>query len=253
VNQLPINQVLCGDCLELIYGLPEKSIDLILTDPPYNIANKTKIAFQSGIPKSTKEAWGNDFKDSFSNYGMFIQELQKAFDYVLRKNGSILLFFSPSEFYNLKPFYDCFSYRNTLIFYKKNPAPHIRKNNYRSSFEPCLWFSRKKYNLNFISQKNMKNVFFGLSGGAVDKQTEHPTEKYGWMIQPLIERHSNQGDIILDPMCGSGSTLVYAKKMGRRYIGIDIEERWVALSKKRLTGTPVSLFQFTLPPKVREK
>lgn len=87
----------------------------------------------------------------------------------------------------------------------------------------------------------MINVFKGNIGASV---TEHPTEKYEWMIHPLIERHSKVGDLILDPMCGSGTTCIIAKKLGRRFIGMDIEEKWCELSKKRILKTPSSLSNF---------
>jgi len=253
----PLNQVIQGDCIKVLHGFPENSVDLICTDPPYNIAKDGKLTKKDGIAVSTKEAWGNDFKDDFTEeeYAIFMLNLSEAFDRVLSEQGSILMFFDRSKPYYLKPFYEKFTFRNMIVFVKNNPAPHFRKNNYRSAFEQCAWFSREKYNINFLSQKKMKNVFHGSSGVALKtqkklsissqrKETDHPTEKYGWMIHPLIERHSNHGDVVLDPMCGSGTTLLYAKKLQRNYIGIDIEIKWVETSRNRLIGlsSPLSTF-----------
>ena len=255
-NELPINQVLCGDCLKVLRQFPENSIDLILTDPPYNIASKNKITFKSGGATTTEKAWGNTFNDEYSetDYEVFMLKLSVEFDRILCDNGSIIIFFDRGKPYYLKPFYSLFHFRNMVTFVKKNPSPHVRKNNYRSTFEQCAWFSRDSYYINFISQRKMKNVIVGLSGNLWPdssfnvnmnpKQSKHPTEKYEWMIYPLIERHSKPGDVVLDPMCGSGSTLSCAKKLNRNYIGIDIDPQWVQASVDRVKKMPETLYGF---------
>ena len=250
---MDVNKIVLGDCLEKIYELEEKSVNLILTDPPYNIGQDSKLTWAGGEMLTNSVAWGNSFNDnrSESDYGLFIKNLSDAFDYVLAEEGSIITFFDRGKPYYLKPLYDAFSFRNMIIFVKKNPSPHLRKNNYRSTFEQCAWFSREKYNINFLSQRNMKNVFSGLGGRLMgssmlneNKKTEHPTEKYEWMIQPLVKRHSNPGDLILDPMCGSGTTCAVAKKMGRKYIGIEIDEGWFKVAQNRVNNTSVNLESF---------
>jgi len=163
-----------------------------------------------------------------------MEDLSSAYDYVLSDKGSLITFFDRSTPQILQPFYNKFTFRNMITFIKGNPIPHFRKNNYRSGFEQCAWFTREKYNINFISQKNMVNVFYGDNRQHV---TDHPTEKPEWMISPLIERHSNKGDIVLDPMCGSGTTLVCSKKLDRNYIGIELEPKWVVVSQNRLEST----------------
>lgn len=230
-----MNKVILGDCLEIIYKLPPKCVDLILTDPPYNIASNSKLTKVGDKITTTEEAWGGFFQDKFDEgcYLGFMESLAKCYDYVLKENGSIITFFDRSKPYYLQPFYDKFHFRNMICFIKTNPVPHFRKNNYRSTFEQCAWFSREKYKINFIDQSSMKNVFYGSIGR---KETVHPTEKYKWMIEPLIERHSNEGDLILDPMCGSGTTGVIAKSMNRNFIMIDNDEKSIEISLKRING-----------------
>jgi len=247
---LPLNQVLCGDCLKVLSGFPAKSVDLILTDPPYNIAKDGKLALMRGEIKTTKEAWGETFKDDFTEteYFNFMLELAKQYDRVLSDTGSLITFYDRGHPEGLIPYYDRFHFRNMIVFVKKNPTPQFRKNNYRSGYEQCAWFSRERYNINFISQRKMINVIEGYSGVLFGqrggKKTEHPTEKYEWMILPLIERHSNENDTILDPMCGSGTVLECAKKLNRNFIGIDINQKWVNTSNQRLVSTPLSLSVF---------
>jgi len=229
-------KVIEGDCFEVLPRLEPKSIDLICTDPPYNISSDFKLTKQKNKIKTTKEAWGSEFEDDISEprYLKFMEE------FLLKENGSILTFFDRSKPYLLKPFYKIFFFRNMIAFIKKNPTPHIRKNNYRSGFELCAWFSRKKYKINFLGQREMKNYFIGCSGIGLReregrKVTEHPTEKMEWMIKPLIERHSAPGDVVLDPFLGSGTTMVVCKKLKRSCIGIEIKKKYCILARKRVS------------------
>jgi len=257
--KLPINKIISGDCIDIMVEWPERSVDLILTDPPYNISSDSKVTKSFGRMLSTKEVWGDKFKDDYSEkeYLLFMEDLARTFDRVLKDDGSILMFFDRGKPYYLIPFYRRFFFRNMIAFIKRNPVPHTRKNNYRSGFELCAWFSRQKYKINFINQQKMINVFYGVIGRSSSgdsllrsknlRRTEHPTEKYEWMISPLIERHSNEGDLVVDPMCGSGTVPYCAKRLRRNYIGIDIKPEWCEVSRRRLdfiTPTPLDRYVF---------
>jgi len=247
VTYFPVNQIVCEDSLEVLKRFPMYSVDLVFTDPPYGIDDENKITFVGGLPLSNKDAWGETMNtpDDMQNFYKLLADL---LDNILKEDGSILLFFDRGKPFLLEPFYQKFVFRNIIAFIKRNPSPHLNKNNYRSGFELCAWLSRKKYKINFISQKDMVNVFYGTIGFSmfVGKHTTHPTEKYEWMIKPLIERHSDPGDIILDPFVGSGRICVEAKKLGRRYIGIDINEEYCEMARKWLDET-VSI----PPPKIK--
>ena len=231
-----------GDCLDVLPTLEDESVDLVLTDPPYNIASETKIHVNrasngKSVVLTTQEAWGNSFNDSFTDeeYLNLMKSISIEFNRVLKSNGSVLIFFDRGKPYYLKSFYDLFHFRNMLCFVKKNPTNHIRKNNYRSSFELCAWFSKEKYHINFISQSKMKNVFHGLIG-SVSKEERGwlPTQKYIWMIKPLIERHSKSNDVILDCFLGSGTTMKVARDLGRSCIGIEISPEYCEIARKRV-------------------
>lgn len=226
-----------ADCLKVLPLLGTNKIDLILTDPPYNIANETKLTIVDSKVISNKEAWGNDFEDNISEpqYEKLMLNLAKNSFRVLKRDGSFITFFDRGKPYLLKPFYRLLEFRNMISFIKSTPAPHLRKNNYRSGYELSAWFSKPTYHINFISQKEMINVFYG-HGGVISKKTKHPTEKYEWMIKPLIERHSRKGDVILDPFMGSGTVMKVAQDLGRSCIGIEIKEEYCDMIKKRCFG-----------------
>lgn len=227
-------KIIQGDCFKVLPTLKTNSIDLLLTDPPYNIAEQGKITWVRGKAKNNIEAWGKDFNDDYSDkvYSEQMLELAKQSYRILKRNGSLITFFDRGKPYNLAPFYRLLNFKNMICFIKKNPAPHLRKNNYRSGFEQAAWFSKPQYKINFISQKSMVNVFKGSS----NKKTNHPTEKYEWMIKPLIERHSDRGDIILDPFLGSGTTMKVCQDWGRSCIGIEIEPEYCEMAKDRVFG-----------------
>ena len=120
-----------------------------------------------------------------------------------------------------------------MYFEKTNPLPHFRKNNYRSTIEETVWFTlHKEYIFNFLEQKDMKQIFKGAIGR---KHSKHPTEKYDWMIEPIIKRHSNENDIILDPFAGSGAILFNANKYNRKWIGIELKEEYCEMFVNRLS------------------
>jgi DNA modification methylase len=227
-------RIIQGDCLDVLSTIKTNSVDLILTDPPYNIASNSKLTFRKDRIVTTREAWGTKFQDDFpeKEYARMMLEAAKQGYRILKPNGSFITFINRGRPYYLTPFYRLFTFRNMIIFIKKNPLPHIRKNNYRSGFQQAAWFSKSKYKINFISQREMVNVFHGRN----DKKTSHPTEKCEWMIRPLIERHSDRGDVILDPFLGSGTTMKCAQDLGRSCIGVEISPEYCDMARRRCFG-----------------
>jgi len=234
-----------GDCLKILPKLKSESVDLILTDPPYNIASSNKLTKRNDKIVTTMEAWGKEINDVFceNEYREIWNNLTSLYNIVLKQNGSILTFFDRNKPYYLEPMYRKFVFRNMIAFVYKNPLPHFRKNNYRSGFELCAWFSKEQYKINFLGQKQMINVFEGSKGITLKnewrnpkKVTSHPTEKYEWQIKPLIERHSDVGDVVLDPFLGSGTTMKVCQDLGRSCIGIEINPKYCEIVKKRCFG-----------------
>ena len=206
-------------------SVPDNFVDLVLTDPPYGIADSTKLTKTKGQIVSTQEAWGNDFQDSWDSvedYYEWIKPFIAEFVRVMKDNGSLILFldrkYTGLIIRNLEKHFDL-NFKNKIYFKKKNPVPSIRKNNYRSTIEEAVWFTKSKQcTFNFGAQGDMLQFYEGSIGR---KKTKHPTEKYGWMIEPLIRNHSKSGDIVLDAFAGSATTLVVAKQHDRHAIGFE--------------------------------
>ena len=232
--------------------VPSNFVDLVLTDPPYGIADSSKLTKTKGQIVSTQEAWGNDFKDSWENvedYYEWIKPFIAEFVRVMKDNGSLILFldrkYTGLIIRNLERHFDL-NFKNKIYFKKKNPVPSIRKNNYRSTIEEAVWFIKgKQFVFNFGAQADMLQFYEGSIGR---KKTKHPTEKYRWMIEPLIKNHTRPGDVVLDAFAGSATALVVAKQHHCHAIGFEKEQRFYEMAKARIQAQQLEFaFHSELP------
>ncbi|WP_322038089.1 DNA-methyltransferase [Burkholderia cenocepacia] len=259
-------QLINNDCLVGMKNIPDNSIDLVLTDPPYGIANKNLRTWvgaskNGGKTVTTQEAWGNDFQDSFGDvdgfwdwFKPFMTEMAR----VTKDGGSIILFLDVKYMglfvYRIEKEFGL-KFRNSIFFTKKNPGPGLNMKGYRHACEQAIWFTKgtTAFNFNFLEQKDMLNVFNGAVGS--NKETKHPCEKYKWMIEPLIERHSHEGQLILDPFGGSASTLVYGIQKGRKVIAFEKSEKFFQMAKERVEkhGLDVLFYEPNKKAEIKEK
>ncbi|KAB0640711.1 site-specific DNA-methyltransferase [Burkholderia stagnalis] len=257
-------QLINNDCLAGMKNLPDNCIDLVLTDPPYGIANKNLRTWvgaskNGGKSVTTQEAWGNDFQDSFGDANGFwewFKPFMAEMSRVTKDGGSIILFLDVKYIgHYLKLIEEEFGlkFRNGIYFVKKNPGPGLNKKGYRHACEQAIWFTKgtTPFNFNFLEQKDMLNVFSGAVGS--NKETKHPCEKYKWMIEPLIERHSHEGQLLLDPFGGSASTLVYGIQKGRKVIAFEKSEKFFQMAKERVEKHGLDVLFYEPNKKVEAK
>jgi DNA modification methylase len=236
---LDLNKIYNLDCEKGIEKLEDRSIDLLLTDPPYGIGDKTKLTKVGDKIVSNNDAWGKKYKDEWNDIDLYFKWLIDIINKTkpkLKNNGSMIMFLDRKWtgyfIYVLEQ--HGWKFRNKIYFEKSNPIPHFRKNNYRSTVEEAIWFTKTKdYKINFIGQKEMKQVFKGSIGS--NKTTNHPNEKYDWMIKPLIKRHSNKGDTVLDLFSGSGAISVYSKLLKRNFVSFEKNEEFVNMGYEWLS------------------
>lgn len=232
-----MEKLINGDCFEEINKIEDNSIDLVLTDPPFNIAIASKLTKRRNKICSPAEAWGTEFKDNWENfeeYRKFINDIAKMCFQKLKKFGQMVIFLDRK--YTGLFIYDFeklgYIFNNKIYFIVKNPIPCIRKRNYRSCVSEAIWVVKgNKYFFNFVSQFEDRQVFYGNIG---QKESEHPTEKAIWQISPLIKKHSNAGDLVMDPFMGSGTVGVVSKSMDRNFTGIELSPYFYAMAKKRI-------------------
>ena len=224
-----------GDCLDIMAIFPDESIDLIITDPPYNVSHKDKLyrTYKNGKRKDISLDFGE--WDYGFDATLFLEESKR----VLKKYGQWLIFCSDLQLGDYVEWLKENGYfKQILIWEKLNPPPHFRKTEYRQATEFIVWAykenpSIKEQHFNFLTQEEMKNIFrFPICQG--NERTEHPTQKPVKLVVELLKRHSFDSDVVLDPFMGSGTTLVAGKMLGIKVIGIEINDRYCKISTERL-------------------
>jgi len=231
------NKIIQGDCIKEMKKLPENSVDAIITDPPY------KLDFKPAIDLHGRKAFYESAKDmnwDKLNIKELYENIFPEFNRILKGNGSIIIFVRTEWLtYCLdEAERNGFKIKATITWHKTNPVPQVRKKNYLSSTESILWFSRWNeekivFTFNFKNQKEMHNfVEFPICSGK--ERTKHPTQKPLKLIERLIEIHTNEGNLVLDPFLGSGTTAIACLKLNRKFIGIEKEEEYFKIANARI-------------------
>ncbi len=241
---MEINKIYCMDCLEGLKQLPDNSVDLIIADPPYNISklndNRDRSKLNSPIMRRESPLkydfgdWDNKSREEFIE---FTKSWLKESCRVLRNGGTIISFFNKEDISLLGWTAKDYGIRTRTImsWHKTNPVPSFRKVNYLSACE-FLWIGSKgdkAWTFNFKQQKEMHN-FFQTANKSSYGETKHPTEKPLSLIKHLIEIHSKENDIVLDPFMGSGTTALACKQLGRKFIGFEISQEYCEIAEKRI-------------------
>lgn len=226
-----------SDYLDAIKSIPDSSIDLILTDPPYNLAN-----YSTGNMKFEWRAEINNDVAEWDEKPLNPSEFANEFKRILKPTGNIFIFCSYNllgEYHkSLDPLFNTFQF---MVWHKTNPIPNIRKSSFLNSCEliVCCWDKGHKWN--FKKQNEMHNFIETpiCMGKERVKNKEgknaHPTQKPLSVLKHIIEISTNENDIVLDCFNGVGSTGEASLMLNRRYIGIDLDDEYIELSKERLS------------------
>ena len=215
-----------GDCIELMKYIPDKSIDLILTDPPYNIARKNNFETMGRAGIDFGE-WDKGF-DQFS----WLREIPR----ILNKNGSVIIF---NDWKNVGEIAKCceglgLTIKDLLRWQKTNPMPRNRDRRYITDFECAVWLTNKNAKWTFHRQcDTYQRPMFECSIVSGSEKL-HPTQKPIKLMEELLKIHSNKNDIILDPFMGSGSTIIACINQQRHYIGFELEHSHFLGAEKRI-------------------
>lgn len=225
-----------GDCREVLPRLPAGSVDLVVTDPPYNIASPYALTRAGGRVMTTAEAWGT--WDTFTDqaYRLLLADVFRELARLLRPGGQVYCWIGSRSITTAIEVAEAagLRYRAKLVAVKARPQPSWRENNFRSAYEECLYFAKgRAVPFHFRGQRFMRNV---LELPYEPKASAHPTEKRPAMIAPLIRASSNPGEVVLDPFLGSGTTAVVARALGRHYVGIERDRGYLAMARRRLAG-----------------
>ena len=239
-----MNELILGDCLELLKDIPDNSIDLVLTDPPYNISQRDGKLDRSDF-KNKKMARTKNVTLDYGDWDKmgrveFIDFTRSWFGLCaskLRNGGAFISFFSKQDISLLAWIGEEFDirFRTFFTWIKTNPMPSLYRKNYLSATEFVFIGSKGSagWTFNFTVQQEMHNVWTGPNK-SIYGETEHPSEKPVNLLQHFIQIHTNPNDLVLDCFMGSGSTGVAAVSLGRRFIGIEKDEKYFEIAKNRI-------------------
>jgi len=249
------NSILHGDSLELLKQIPDKSIDLVFADPPYNLQLKDTLYRPD---QTTVEAVTNDWDkfDTYQSYDNFSLLWLKESKRVLRDGGALWVIGSYHNILRLGTSIQNLGFwiLNDIIWHKTNPMPNFRGTRFTNAHETLLWCttSRKaKYTFNYQNLKELNegkqmrsDWHIPICAGKErlresNNQRSHPTQKPEALLYRILLASSQKGDLILDPFLGSGTTAVMAKKLQRNFIGFEQDKEYIKLAKKRLKQTKV--------------
>lgn len=228
IGKYELNNIYNEDCYEAIKNIPDKSIDLIVTDPPYEIyANGGGGAF--GVENRN---YHNDVSKKL-NYGVS-NELLKELVRVMKKIN-IYIWCNKTQ---LRQYLDFFeelgATADLLTWHKTNPIPTCN-NKYLSDTEYCLYFRKDSVPL-YGNYETKKKYYISATNIEDKKMYKHPTIKPINIIKNLIINSSKENDIVFDPFVGSGTTALAAKELGRNYIGFEIESNYHKIAVNRING-----------------
>ena len=213
-------KLLQGDCLELMKDIPNKSVDLILTDIPYGAVNRDSNGLRN-LDKGKADVFDLPMDK-------LLEELYRV------SNGQVIIFCGKEQFSEI---YSFFAKKKgtvrSIIWNKTNPSPLNGQYVYLSGVELAVWFKprgRKVFNA------FCKNTVFNFSNGS---KKYHPTGKNLDLFTELIEDNSNENELILDPFMGGGTTGIACLNTNRNFIGIELDEEYFQVAKKRIEGHKV--------------
>lgn len=250
-----MNSIIQGDCLDVMDDMESDSVDLIISDPPYNASKGNELSCQDKGWDKLKEDWDSFTQDEYFQFT--IKWIKKAKD-ILKSGGSIFIFGSYHNigFVNVTLQKLNMDMLNEIVWYKRDAFPNVSCTRLTASHESILWAYKgedKDYTFNYdwmketnwaddvLDERNKQvRTVWNISKNKDDSETKHgshPTQKPRSLIDRLVLMASNKDDTVLDPFAGSGTTLVSAKRHGRKYIGIEKQEEFIDLCQDRLENT----------------
>jgi modification methylase len=249
VTSLPLNQILHGDCIEVLKTLPENSVDLIFADPPYNLQLRNDL-YRPNMSKVQAVNDGWDKFDGFGEYDAFTRDWLSACWRVLKETGTLWVIGSYHNIYRVGATLQDLGFwiLNDVTWIKSNPMPNFRGVRFTNAHETLIWAQKKKgakYTFNHKSMKALNDDLQMRSDWTLPLATgkqrlksngtkAHSTQKPEALLYRVIMASSDPGDVVLDPFFGSGTTGAVAKKLGRTWIGIERDKKYIKVAQKRI-------------------
>ena len=248
---LPLDTIIKGECVSALEKLPADSVDLIFADPPYNL----QLAGDLTRPDQSKVDAVDDHWDQFSGfqaYDAFSRAWLMAARRVLKPTGSIWVIGSYHNIFRVGAILQDLDYwiLNDIVWRKTNPMPNFRGRRFANAHETLIWAApgagAKGYTFNYDAMKAFNDDLQMRSDWVLPictgeerlkddaGQKVHPTQKPESLLYRVLLSTSRPGDVVLDPFFGTGTTGAVAKKLGRRFIGIERESDYIEAATARI-------------------
>jgi DNA modification methylase len=256
--ELMLDHIFHGDCRDVLSRLPEKSVDLIFADPPYNLQLRGELLRPNlTVVDAVDDEW--DQFGGFADYDKFTREWLSACRRVLKDTGTIWVIGSYHNIYRVGSILQDLGYwiLNDVVWVKTNPMPNFRGVRFTNAHETLLWCKKsqdqKKYTFNYHAMKSMNEdkqmrsdweiaLCTGAERISVNGEKLHTTQKPEALLYRVILSSTNPGDVVLDPFFGTGTTGAVAKKLGRHFIGIEKEQSYIDGAKNRIASIMPRMF-----------
>ena len=250
---LELDTILVGDCVTEMARLPDKSVDMIFADPPYNLQlGGDLFRPEGGKVDACDDDW--DKFDSLTAYDNFTRDWLIEARRVLKDDGTLWVIGSYHNIYRVGSLLqdEGFWILNDIVWRKTNPMPNFRGTRFTNAHETLLWCSKgekARYTFNYQAMKALNEdvqmrsdwLFPICSGGERVKDRSgdkaHPTQKPEALLYRVVLACTKPGDVILDPFFGTGTTGAVARRLGRRWIGIERERAYVDVAGERIAST----------------
>src|SRR5215468_7382963 len=246
--------IIQGDCIEQLARLPDKSVDLVFADPPYNLQlGGDLLRPDNSKVDAVDDAW--DRFDSFEAYDAFTRAWLKECRRILKDNGAIWVIGSYHNIFRVGAALQDLGFwiLNDIVWRKSNPMPNFKGTRFTNAHETLIWAAKgrgaRRYTFNYDAMKMANDELQMRSDWTLPLCTgeerlkdamggkAHPTQKPEALLHRVILASTKPGDVILDPFFGTGTTGVVAKRLGRRFLGIERDGGYAAAARKRLAAT----------------
>lgn len=262
-QSLWLNSILKGDCVAALNALPDKCVDLIFADPPYNLQLEGELhrPDQSKVD-AVDDHW--DQFDSFEAYDAFTRAWLLAARRVLKPGGTIWVIGSYHNIFRVGAKMQDLGFwiLNDVIWRKTNPMPNFRGRRFQNAHETLIWAAKdqkdKAYTFNYEAMKaanddvQMRSDWlFPICTGAERLKDDngdkvHPTQKPEALLARILMSSTKPGDIVLDPFFGSGTTGAVAKRLGRNFVGVEREDSYIEAATARIDAVqPLELHELS--------
>ncbi|SEL01789.1 modification methylase [Bosea lupini] len=269
-RELPLDQVIVGDCVAAIEALPPGSVDLVFADPPYNLQLGGDLRRpDDSLVDAVDDDW--DKFASFADYDAFTRAWLTACRRALKPDGALWVIGSYHNIFRVGSILQDLGFwmLNDIVWRKANPMPNFRGRRFTNAHETLIWAARgeaSKYTFHYEALKGgnddlqmRSDWYLPLCTGDERLKDEkgakvHPTQKPESLLARVLLSASNPGDVVLDPFFGTGTTGAVAKALGRHFIGVEREEVYAKAARERIAAVqPLPPEAFATAPSKRSE